>query len=149
MNAAQAQERGFTLVELLVVMTILGLACSVAALALPKPGNHVRREAERLAARIHVAQQQAVLQNRPVALVVTATGYAFERRTAGVWQPITEPPLAPETWQQGTTIALPSEQARIRFDATGIADPLAIELRRNGERAMVTADSRGEVDVAR
>lgn len=143
----QEHEHGFTLVELLVVMTILALACSVAALALPRPGHRVRDEAERFAARIHAARQQAVLANRPLALIVDTNGYAFQSRKDGRWETIAESPLAPAVWQQGTAIA--SAQARIRFDPTGIADPIAVELRRNGERALVRTDDRGEIDVAR
>ena len=56
------------------VVAILGLAAGAVVLAVPDPRPAVGVEAERFAARLSRARDEAVLSNRPVAVEVTRTG---------------------------------------------------------------------------
>lgn len=138
-------ERGFTLVELMVVIVIMGLLASVAVLALPERGGGLRAEAERFAARAKAAQEAALVNARATSLSIDAGGYAVARSDAGAWQEV-----ARYEWSAGTRPDFGTGQRlRTVFDATGIADPLEVTLRRGGERVQVDISSDATIQVRR
>lgn len=146
-SAAGSDERGFTLVELMVVVTIIGLAAAVVAFVAPDPRGRVLDEGLRLAARVRAARDIAVVEGRPVSLWVTSGGYGFDRRVAGAWSPVAEKPLRVERWSEGTRAVVPQATGRTRvvFDPTGIADrPADIRLERGDAAALVTIAADGE-----
>ena len=75
-------ERGFTLVELMVVLVIIGLATAAVMLAIPDQGGSLQAEAERFAARAKAARDSAIVESRPAALIVGPAGYDVARRSA-------------------------------------------------------------------
>src|SRR5205085_3162206 len=80
------KERGFTLIELMVVLVIIGLAAAAVMLALPEAGGSLAGEADRFAARARAARDTAILESRAVALQVGRGGYEVARRESGVWR---------------------------------------------------------------
>lgn len=75
---ARAAGDGFTLIELVVVLLLLGILVGLAALNLRgQDAGDVRLEAERLAALLTTAQQEAVLQGQVLALAIAPDGYEF------------------------------------------------------------------------
>lgn len=141
-------EHGFTLVELMVVLAIIGLVSGAVALAMPDPRGDLRVDAERFAARAHAAQDKAVIEARAIGLLVSSEGYGFERREGGQWRLIAEKPFDQHRWAKGVT-ALVGEagQARALFDPTGIVDPLDVTLVRDGSRVRVRIDADGTMHV--
>jgi len=75
-------EAGFTLVEIMVVLTIVGLTAAVAALALPDGGAAARQEAERLGARLLAARDHALFTQSETAAVIDAAQAEALRITA-------------------------------------------------------------------
>jgi general secretion pathway protein H len=146
-SATGTAELGFTLVELLAVIAIVGLASGAAILALPEADGGVRMEATRLAARAQAAQERAVMDNRPVALVVGPESYGFEWRSGGEWRPVGTKPLLERRWDEGTRVELGGGERRITFDSTGFAEPARIRLRRGDEEAWVEIADGGRVRV--
>lgn len=80
-----AGERGLTLVELLVVIVILGLASSLVLLNAPPSRAEVERDALRFAASVKVALDEMVMTGASYRLVIDTAGYGFERLAGGEW----------------------------------------------------------------
>jgi general secretion pathway protein H len=135
---------GFTLIELLVVLTTMGLMSAAVVLAIPDPRGSLAGEAERFAARAKAAQERAILDARPVALRLTATGYQFDRRGEAGWRPLEQRPFEPQSWTEGTGA---SGAARIVFDSTGLSEPAALTLRRGREQVVVEFGYDGAIRV--
>jgi general secretion pathway protein H len=136
----RSAQQGFTLVELMVVIVIIGLAASVVVLAMPDPGGGVTAEAERFAARAKAARDQAIVESRPAMLSVDAEGYQVSRRVRGEWRPGER-----HDWQAGTAAA----GGATRFDSTGLAQPATLVLSRGGREARVEIRGDGTVHVRR
>jgi len=142
---------GFTLVELMVVVTIIALAAAVAVWNLPDPRGRLADEAARFAVRARAAHDAAIVEARPVSIWVTAGGYGFDRRAAGQWVAMADKPLRVERWSEGTQAAVGDAGGRLRvvFDPTGLADrPAQITLSRSGARAIIDMAADGSVRVA-
>lgn len=136
---------GFTLVELLMVVAIIGLAAGAVVLSVPDPRPSVAEDAERFAARLSRAREEAILTNRPVAVDATQAGYGFMVFDGSAWSALAEGPFGPETWAAGTTVA-PSE-IRVVFDPTGVAEPGTLTLTRERNSRSITVDGAGEVSL--
>jgi len=76
---------GVTLVELLLALFILGLSVSVVVLNTPQAGQNTKREAERFAARLNAASDEAILSSQSIGLMIMPTGYKFSRYNDGEW----------------------------------------------------------------
>lgn len=137
--------RGFTLVEMLAVVAIAAMAAGAVILTLPDTRPSAGLEAERLAARLVRAREEAVLTNRPVAVEIDAGGYAFSRFDGVEWEPLDEGPFRDGAWSRGTALA--GAPARVVFDPTGAAEPARARLTRDGRDSAVSVDGAGEVRV--
>ncbi len=72
---------GFTLMELLVVLVIIGLGIATAVIALrPDPRGLVREEGNRLAVLLGLAAEESTLGGVAMAWVGRADGYEFQAR---------------------------------------------------------------------
>ena len=143
-------ERGFTLVELMVVIVLIGLA-SAAVVMMARPTGGPRDEAEQLAARIAAVRDQSILQSRTMAVWVRPSGYGFETRSEGLWQPLSQARCASSEWRRGTPVQLGgARQTRIAFDSTGLPSTAAsIGIRRGDALVTVALSATGDVRVAR
>lgn len=141
--------RGFTLVELLIVLTIIGLMSAAVVIAMPDPRGSLMSEAERFAARAKAVQDRAVIGARPMAVRVTSAGYGFDRRAGGEWEALNDEPFVDYRWAEGVQAMIGgSGAARIVFDATGMADPATVTLVRDGEQVVVSIAMDGRIDVS-
>jgi type II secretion system protein H len=77
----QATEKGFTLIELMVVMIIISIGIAVAVIALrPDHRGAVRQEGERLAALLGMASEESGVRGTPLAWIGNEGGYEFAER---------------------------------------------------------------------
>lgn len=140
-------EAGFTLVELMVVLVIMGLMASVAVLAVGRRQPSLAKVADQFGARLVRAKEEAILTNRPVGVRITSQGYAFRARTAAGWAALEDGPFKPATWGDGVTAVMGAPYGQISFEASGAAEPLAVTLSRDTRRIRVSVDAAGNVRV--
>jgi general secretion pathway protein H len=138
---------GFTLVELLMTVAIIGLAAGAVVLTMPDPRPSAGEDAERFAARLQRAREEAILTNRTVAVEATAAGYAFSVFDGAGWSPLAEGPFRAERWSDGVTAAPVEPPLRVSFDPTGAAEPAQLTLTRDGRGVRVAVDGAGEVSI--
>jgi len=97
---------GFTLLELLVVLAIVGLASAGVGFALrDDTQTRLEREALRLAAMLEAGRAQAQVRGVPVRWYATAQGFRFEPEL------VASPPDAPRQWLDPDT--------RVRLQCAG------------------------------
>ncbi|UVO53917.1 GspH/FimT family pseudopilin [Sphingomonas sp. SUN039] len=148
-NKRSLRDAGFTLIELMVVLVILGLASAAVVLAMPDPGGRVRDEGERLAARALAVRDDAILEGRSTRIVVESGGYTAERRLRGRWQPYGGKGFGTVAFPAGVAAAT-GETGRVvvTFDATGaVAEPAAIDLSKDAVRVRIDIPANGAVRV--
>jgi general secretion pathway protein H len=146
-SLSRSAQQGFTLVELMVVLVIVGLMAGAVLLTTADPRGRLSDDADRFAGRVHVAHNRAIVTARPVSLWVSQTGYGFAERRDGQWVPLDEKPLASRDWSRGVTAQVgEGGQTRIWFDTVGRADqPLAFALERDGRTLNVRVGLDGRV----
>lgn len=88
---------GFTLIEMLVVVLIIGIVLAFVSLSINPngPADRLNTEAKRLQALTRAAADDALLYGREIGLDITRGGYRFLRLGDDGWQPIggTDNPL--------------------------------------------------------
>ncbi|MDT0507576.1 GspH/FimT family pseudopilin [Novosphingobium sp. MMS21-SN21R] len=140
-------QNGFSLVEMMVVLMVMGLLASVAVLTMPGDERKLRTEAERFAARTLAARDEAIVGSRPVSLVVSDGGYYFERRSDGRWQALPGRGFDLTPWDDETTVTAAGRQ-RLVFDSLGLASgEAAVGLARGEQRLVVHIHRDGKVTL--
>lgn len=141
-------ERGFSLVEMMVALAILGLLTAAVLMTLPPQGPRVSDEAERLAGRLEHAREAALTANRSVEVTLEPQGLAFREQRRGEWTPLTDGPFQPRPWPEGLSVSVEADGRRaVRFDSTGAAEPATVRLSNGRHVARLVVDAQGEVQV--
>lgn len=84
------RSRGFTLLELLVVVFIIGVIVTFAVLSISggSQDDALRKEAQRIQALLQLASDTAIMQGQSIGFVCDGKRYGFlVRNEAGVWEP--------------------------------------------------------------
>ncbi len=121
-----------TLVELLVVIVILALASAVVLLTAPPSRPSVRDDAERFAARVQLALDDAITSAQPMRVTLDAQGYVLETLGADGWAPVA------------------TDKAFIRrnFDSGTAATPEIEDAANDNARALGVEEESGEEEEA-
>jgi general secretion pathway protein H len=150
-NKCRASQAGFTLVELMVVMFLIGLAATAVVLTVSSASRGAGSQAEQFAARIGALRDRAVVESRPYAFWVRPSGYGFEAREGRQWRPLDKKPFATTDWRAPLKANVAGQRVlRIAFDANGLPSaPVDVMLTGGTVPLWVKLDAAGNVDVAR
>jgi general secretion pathway protein H len=165
-------QRGFTLLELLVVVAIIGLLVGAATLSMGALGNdrEIEQEARRLRSMIGLLNEEALMQTRDYGVMFTETGYrflVFDYQQSKWVEPLTdellerhtlEPQLSLRLFLDGRDVPLERNfeaqdvddpEPQIMLLSSGEVTPFMIELTRYGNdgRYELTAELDGTVTV--
>jgi len=150
MDVVPAAQKGFTLIELMVVLVIIGIASAAIGLSIkPDPLSLLRKDAERLARALEVAQAEARADGRPIRWLTDSQGYRFNRQDdqGGVEQFSRDPQLRPTPWQSTPMQVRLDPGKSLVLDAEWIAPPLRLSLSDGQHRISVVRSANGEVRV--
>ncbi|MFZ6772193.1 type II secretion system minor pseudopilin GspH [Undibacterium sp. SXout7W] len=150
-------QRGFTLLELLVVLVIVGLMLGAISLnAMPSDLQRLQNDSRRIALLLQLAREEAIVRNLPVAFEADQTGYRFLVREDRVWTPIKDDMLRERGFQL-SPVQLEVEpalvnvaadaQIRIVFGREPVDKPFVLTLRAADQAVRLSADGIGHFDV--
>jgi general secretion pathway protein H len=116
---------GFSLIEVLVVVAIVGVLALVITLSVTGSGERqVRREADRFEALVGQACEQAELGGREIGIVVGDRGYAFRLMAGNDWVDFPAgSPLRPRQWVGGLSVVLTREGRLVDLGGSTDATP--------------------------
>lgn len=86
-------QQGFTLLELIIVVAIVGVMAGVAMLSIPGANfdDQLERETRKIAAQISLLQDEAIVQSREFGVGVWQNGYRFWGwNNSNGWQPLSD-----------------------------------------------------------
>ncbi len=148
--------RGFTLVELMVVVVIIGITLGMVSLnALPSQDQNLQNEAQRIALLLQLARDEAIVRNRLVAFEADAEHYRFLVRNDTSWAPVLEDDLLRERAFKNAPVALSIDPPvsgvvgplRITFGREPVDKPFVLTLASGTHAAAIRADGIGHFVV--
>jgi len=109
---------GFSLIEILVVTVILAVVAAAVTLAVAGAGGErqLARDADRVAALVGYACEQAELSGRDIGLSLSRGGYRFSRSEHTDWLLLRDGELRPRKWSISPIVTLSRDGNRVGVD---------------------------------
>lgn len=150
-----ARRRGFTLLELLIVVVIAGITLGLVTLnAMPSERQSLQGEAQRIALLMQLARDEAIVRNQPIAFDATQEGYRFLIRDNGQWVLLARDELLRErTFERSPTLLTinpvqnPDMPGRIVFGREPVDRPFVMTMVSGDSQVAIQADGIGHFTV--
>ena len=149
--------RGFTLLELLVVVVIAGITLGLVSFnAMPSQRQALQNEAQRIALLLQMARDEAIVRNRPIAFEAEPERYRFLIREEKAWQAIPNEDLFRERDFKRPPVALlmdppapgqKNDVLRIVFGREPVDKPFVLTLAAGDVNVAIHADGIGHFTV--
>lgn len=137
------RDAGFSIIEMMVALTIIALAAGAVIMSVGSPGGTLAAQTDRLIASLAAARDQALIANRTVSVEISEAGY----RTI-IHSQVAPPTISEvETWAEGVFVTMPESAmpAMVTFDPVGLAVGAQIYLKRGAASDGVIVLASGQI----
>lgn len=129
--------RGFTLIEIMVVIAIMGIMLGLGMFAFGDGGlsEKLEQESQRLYGLIKLAQEESILQSKELALELDRDGYVFKQLSVDKWVDISADKIfRKRSLTAGIELSLEVEDVALNLDSSTERDtPIRIYILSSGE----------------
>ena len=148
--------RGFTLVELMVVLAIIGISLGLVSFnAMPSAAQNLEGEARRIALLLQLARDEAIVRNRLVAFEADGDNYRFLIRNETRWDLVVNDDMLRERPFKGAPVRLSIEPPgvgsgnpmRITFGREPVDKPFVLTMAIGEQHVAIRADGIGHFVV--
>lgn len=152
----QKRSAGFTLLELLVVLVIMGIMLGAVSLnAMQSTRQRLQTDAQRVSLLLQLAREEAIVRNRPTAFEANQEGYRFLVLNDNQWEIINDLETLRSrsfTFPETKLEIMPrvdqnTENLRIVFGREPVSRPFTLSLRVADDLVSIRADGVGHFVV--
>ena len=150
LRSRPAREAGFTLIETLSVLVIIGLMSAVVVLAIPAPRSALETQSENLARQLNALTQDGIIAGQTVGLGLSPEGYSLYQYDREDWVLVHE-----SAWEEryrlglrrdGTSLDVPENAVPLfTFSPIGISSNFSLSLSDGDEDFLIQAAGDGRV----
>lgn len=148
------RESGFTLVEILSVLVVVGLMSSVVILSMPQPKSTLDKEAERLVVELNALAQDGLISGSVNAVGFSEGGYALYRFENSDWAE-----QASREWRESYHMTFSRNSAKLElpknlepiilFQPTGLSTPFELTLSNGDQNYVIETRGDGRVNLVK
>jgi general secretion pathway protein H len=138
-----SRQAGFSLIEVMVALTIMALAAGAVVMTVGSPGGSLATQTDRLIASLVAARDNALTANRMVSVEIGEGGYQTI-----VHSQVSFPRVMPfQAWADGVSVTTDHGAASvmITFDPVGLAQGAQVALTRGGMTDGIVVLASGEI----
>jgi|SRR4051812_28392845 general secretion pathway protein H len=137
---------GFTLIELLLVVVLIAVAASVAAMSIRDDDRHkLQQEGDRLSALFRMAQSEARISGRTLVWEADLGGYSFRTASGADDDKLRDELARRRAWPFAVRRL---DTPRILFTREPLREPAVIQLETASRELRLMLDARGELRIA-